>query len=51
MTAEQRAAGNDAVLRRFLAAGVLSPDITSVVAPALTPGPLDVLATLGRKLT
>jgi hypothetical protein len=51
MTPEQRAAGNDAVLRRFLAAGVLSPDITSVVAPALTPGPLDVLATLGRKLT
>jgi hypothetical protein len=51
MTPEQHATANDAVLLRFTSAGLLTADITAVVAPALRPGPLDVLATLGRKLS
>jgi hypothetical protein len=51
MTAEQDAAGNEAALKRLAAAGVARTKITAVAGAALTPAPLDVLATLGRKLT
>jgi len=50
MTAEQRAAGNDAMLQRLVAAGVKRGQITAIAGAALTPAPLDVLAALGRKL-
>jgi hypothetical protein len=50
MTAEQRAAGNEAVLHRLVAAGVPRGRIVAVAGTALAPAPLDVLAALGRKL-
>ena len=50
MTAEQRAAGNEAVLQRLVAAGVPRAQIVSVAGTAVAPAPLDVLAALGRKL-
>jgi hypothetical protein len=50
MTAEQDAAGNEAALRRLVRAGVARNEIVAVAGAALTPAPLDVLATLGRKL-
>jgi hypothetical protein len=50
MTAEQRAAGNEAVLQRLVAAGVPRGEIVAVAGTALAPAPLDVLAALGRKL-
>jgi hypothetical protein len=50
MSAEQRAAGNEAVLRRLVAAGVPRGTIVAVAGTALSPAPLDVLAALGRTL-
>jgi hypothetical protein len=50
MTAEQRAAGNEAVLQRLAAAGVPRAEIVAVAGTALVPAPLDVLAALGRRL-
>ena len=51
MTAERRAAGNEAVLHRLVAAGVPRGKIVSIAGTALVPAPLDVLAALGGKLS
>jgi hypothetical protein len=50
MTAEQRAAGNEAALQRLVAAGVPRGKIVAIAGTALAPAPLDILAALGRKL-
>lgn len=50
MTVDQRAAGNEAVLRRLVEIGVPRAETTAIAGAALTPTALDPLAALGSKL-